>query len=94
MALTKIHSTKFDAQTDRSLKLVSKIFGTPISNIIREATKKHVEQLKQQAIFLKEGQDALEHINKTGLHLTEDEINTWLDSWGTDNELKRPKCHV
>lgn len=40
-------------------KSVSKALGTPISAIIREATKKYAAQLNQQAIFMQEGQDAL-----------------------------------
>jgi len=77
--LNIIHATKFDKATDELLKLVSKAFGTPISRIIREATKKHALQLKQQAIFMQDGQDALERMENTDKHVTEDEVNTWLD---------------
>jgi predicted transcriptional regulator len=31
---------------------------------------------------------------ETGLHVTEDEVNKWMDSWGTNNELPPPQCHV
>jgi len=73
---------------------VSKAFGISISTIIREATKKHAEQLKQQAIFMSEGQEALERMNTSGKHATEKEVDAWLASWGTKAELKAPKCHV
>ena len=94
MSLSIVHSTKFDQQTDDLLRALSKTLGIPISNIIREATKKHAEQLKLQSVFLQDGQDALERMSKTGQHLTENEVGNWLDSWGTENELGRPKCHV
>lgn len=28
-----------------------------------------------------------------GTHVTEDEVNTWLDTWGTEHEAEPPKCH-
>lgn len=92
--LSIIHATKFDEQTDKVLRFVSKALGMPISTIIREATKKHAEALKQQAIFMQEGQEALERMNKSGKHATEEEVGDWLDSWGADKELEKPKCHV
>jgi predicted transcriptional regulator len=27
------------------------------------------------------------------LHATADEVDSWLDSWGSDNELPAPICH-
>jgi predicted transcriptional regulator len=33
-----------------------------------------------------------EHL-ETGLHVTEEEVNKWMDSWGTNNELPPPQCH-
>jgi predicted transcriptional regulator len=94
VSLNIVHSTKFDAKTDELLRSLSKAMGIPISNIIREATKKHATQLKQQNIFLQEGQDSLEKMAISGQHLTETEVDNWLESWGTEKELDTPKCHV
>lgn len=30
---------------------------------------------------------------ETGMHVTGDEVEAWLASWGTSNELPAPKCH-
>lgn len=31
---------------------------------------------------------------ETGLHVTEEEVTQWMDSWGTANEFPPPQCHV
>ncbi len=30
----------------------------------------------------------------TGLHVTHDELDAWLGTWGTSNEPAAPACHV
>ena len=32
-------------------------------------------------------------IQATGLYATAEEVDEWLASWGTDNELPAPECH-
>jgi len=41
-------------------------------------------------------QDVLEawtEFQETGLHATAEEVDQWLASWGTENELPAPECH-
>ena len=37
---------------------------------------------------------AWEEYQVTGLHVTQKEMLAWLDSWGTENELQPPECHL
>jgi hypothetical protein len=30
---------------------------------------------------------------RTGLHITLDELDAWLKTWGTDHETEPPQCH-
>jgi predicted transcriptional regulator len=30
---------------------------------------------------------------ETGLHLTADEVNAWLRTWGTEADMEPPECH-
>jgi predicted transcriptional regulator len=30
---------------------------------------------------------------EAGHHVEDEQVTTWLNSWGTDNELPKPKCH-
>ncbi|SNS77601.1 MULTISPECIES: transcriptional regulator [unclassified Azospirillum] len=36
---------------------------------------------------------AWEKFQETGLHATAEEVDQWLKSWGTDDELPAPECH-
>jgi len=36
---------------------------------------------------------AWEEFQATGLHATAEEVDRWLASWGTENELPAPVCH-
>jgi hypothetical protein len=37
---------------------------------------------------------AWEHYVATGLHATAGEVEKWLTSWGTNNELLAPNCQM
>ena len=37
---------------------------------------------------------SLNHFQETGLRVTGDEVNDWIESWGTKDELPPPKCHA
>ena len=44
--------------------------------------------------FTQDADKAWRHYRETGLHATSEEVFAWIDSWGTSNELPKPKCHV
>ncbi|RJF89930.1 transcriptional regulator [Oleomonas cavernae] len=49
--------------------------------------------MSQRVSFADEAAAAWAEYQETGLHLTQQEIETWLDSWGTDAETEVPRCH-
>jgi predicted transcriptional regulator len=62
--------------------------------VMREAIQQYVDREEKIENFRQETLKAWEVFQTTGLHATADEVNTWLLSWGTDNELPAPECHV
>jgi predicted transcriptional regulator len=38
-------------------------------------------------------QASLAEYEETGLHLTHEELDSWLDTWGTSEEKPAPECH-
>ena len=38
-------------------------------------------------------EDALKHVDETGLHATLAQVMAWMATWGTDKELPTPLCH-
>ena len=51
-----------------------------------------VDQKKYQE-FLDEGLRALEHFKASGLHLTGQEVNQWIDQVTQGKDVELPLCH-
>ncbi|MGM0516663.1 MAG: CopG family ribbon-helix-helix protein [Pseudomonadota bacterium] len=61
--------------------------------LMREAIEQYVEREERRESFRKDTLKAWEDYQATGLHATADEVEKWLGSWGTDNEVPAPTCH-
>ncbi len=44
--------------------------------------------------FHQEGMQSLEHLKRTGLHVTHQEVSAWMNSLSTNNPLPRPQVHL
>ncbi|MFC0267293.1 CopG family ribbon-helix-helix protein [Kushneria aurantia] len=61
--------------------------------LMREAIEQYVEREERRESFRRDTLKAWEDYQTTGLHATADEVEKWLASWGTDNEVPTPTCH-
>lgn len=61
--------------------------------LMREAIEQYVAREEKRETFKQETLDAWEEYQATGLHATASDVEKWLASWGTDNELPPSKCH-
>lgn len=61
--------------------------------IMREAIAQYVEREEKRETLRQETLKAWDEFQETGLHVTADEVEQWLSSWGTENELPAPSCH-
>lgn len=61
--------------------------------LMREAIQQYVEREESRERFRKDTLKAWEDYQATGLHATAGEVEKWLASWGTDNEVSAPTCH-
>ncbi|MGE4334618.1 MAG: CopG family ribbon-helix-helix protein [Pigmentiphaga sp.] len=60
--------------------------------IMREAIAQYVEREEKREALDRDTAKAWEEFQATGLHATGDEVDQWLASWGTENELPAPAC--
>jgi predicted transcriptional regulator len=60
--------------------------------IMREAIAEYVSREETRDAFRQDTLKAWEEFQTTGLHATADEVDKWLSSWGTENELPPPVC--
>ena len=61
--------------------------------IMREAIMQYVEREEKREALNRDTVAAWEEFQATGLHATAEEVDKWLASWGTENELPAPTCH-
>ncbi|MGK2911039.1 MAG: CopG family ribbon-helix-helix protein [Sphingobium sp.] len=61
--------------------------------IMREAIAQYVDREEKREVLRQDTLEAWDEFQATGLHATADEVDKWLASWGTDNELSAPECH-
>ena len=59
-----------------------------------EAVKTYVAAKEDTARWNAEAVESWNHYKETGLHLTHNEFDNWLSTWGTPNETPVPLCHV
>jgi predicted transcriptional regulator len=58
-------------------------------NKIAEVQKRSAHALARNASC----RASLDEYRETGLHITHEELDAWLDTWGTTNEKPGPECH-
>lgn len=61
--------------------------------MMREAIQQYVNREEARERFKQEALSSWKNFQETGLHLTYQEVDGWLDTWGTDKEKEIPKCH-
>ncbi|MCF8211319.1 MAG: CopG family ribbon-helix-helix protein [Rhodoferax sp.] len=96
MALTAIApmSLKLGSEVREGLRSLSTIKKRPAHALAREAVEAYVKTELAREQFTQDSDKAWQHYQETGLHANSEEVFAWIDSWGTSNELPKPKCHV
>lgn len=62
--------------------------------LAQEAVSIFVEKQEAKDRLNQAAMEAYNDYRTTGLHITHEELETWLDTWGTENEQQAPQCHV
>jgi predicted transcriptional regulator len=60
--------------------------------IMREAITQYVDREEKRERLRQETVQAWEEFQATGRHATAEEVEKWLSSWGTEDELPPPEC--
>ncbi|MBS0495635.1 MAG: CopG family ribbon-helix-helix protein, partial [Proteobacteria bacterium] len=58
--------------------------------LMREAITQYVEREEMREALRQDTLKAWDEYRATGLHATAEDVEAWLASWGTDNELPAP----
>jgi len=86
-------SLKLDDELKGRVQQLAEIRRRSPHWIMREAIAQYVEREEKRDALRQETLNAWDEIQATGLHVTGDEVENWLSTWGTDDELPTPECH-
>jgi predicted transcriptional regulator len=89
----KTVSVKLDAETRSRLENLAETRNRSAHWVMREAISQYVDREEKREAFRQDTIKAWTDYQETGLHASAVEVDTWLSSWGTDNELPVPVCH-
>ena len=62
--------------------------------LMKEAIERYLEDEEAEQIAIQEATASLEHYERTGLHITFDEVKQWAKDLKTNRNAKLPVCHT
>lgn len=87
-------SLRIDSDIKTRLQAIAQRHKRSAHALAQEAVSLFVEKQEAKDKWNQEAIAAYNDYKTTGLHITHEELETWLDTWGTDNEQPAPQCHV
>ncbi len=90
---TRPIAIKIDNDTRERIKRLAEARHRTSHWLMREAIRQFVEREEKREAFRQDAINAWQEYQDTGLHVTGDEVITWLDTWGEENEQTAPVCH-
>jgi predicted transcriptional regulator len=86
-------SLKLDDQLKGRVQHLAEVRRRSSHWIMREAIEQYVEREEKREALRADTLNAWDEFQATGLHVTADEVQQWLSTWGTDDERNAPECH-
>ena len=86
-------SVRIDGDLKNRVQRIADIRNRSAHWIMREAIQDYVEREEAKEKFKQEALASWTAYKETGQHLTGEEVQEWLNRWGTDNETTIPQCH-
>jgi predicted transcriptional regulator len=62
--------------------------------LMREAITQYVDREEKRELFRRDALKAWEDFRESGLHVTTDEADAWLDQLEQGNDVEPPECHA
>ncbi|MGI1944750.1 CopG family ribbon-helix-helix protein [Shewanella glacialipiscicola] len=93
MSTIKPVSVKLDADIKARVEHLAETRKRSSHWMMREAIREYVEREEKREALQQEALRAWEEHQISGLHVTGDEVVSWLESWGSENEKAAPTCH-
>jgi predicted transcriptional regulator len=87
-------SVKLDAEMKSRVQKIAASQRRSSHWIMREAITQYVDRVEWQSEFDRAALESLEEFERTGLHLTHDEVDAWLAKLEAGEDVPPPECHT
>jgi len=61
--------------------------------LMKEAIQEYIKREEIRMNFIRAGEASAQHYKDTGLHISFDELSTWVDAVQTNPDAAMPVCH-
>lgn len=86
-------AVSLDTVLQKKVQQIMALQRSSFDSVVRQALREYVEREEKKMQFQQEAITAWQDFQQDGLHLTDDEVMAWLETWGTKQETEIPKCH-
>jgi predicted transcriptional regulator len=86
-------SIKIDDELKSRVRQLADIKNRSAHWIMCEAIREYIEREEKKESFKQEALASWKAYQETGRHLTAQEVQNWLQTWGTEKEAGIPTCH-
>ena len=87
-------SVKLSPELHSRVKSLADLRNQSVHAVMRQAIENYVTREEKREAWRKEGMEAWEEYQKTGLHLTNREVVEWMDKIIAGEKAAMPKCHI
>ncbi|MCX7217705.1 MAG: CopG family transcriptional regulator [Burkholderiales bacterium] len=86
-------SVKLDISDRERINVLASTKKRTAHYLMKEAIHEYIQREESRMNFINAAVASAKEFEETGLHITLDEMDSWMESWGTDNEKPMPICH-
>jgi predicted transcriptional regulator len=90
---TRPVSLKLESGDHDRLKTLAEARQRSAHFLMKEAIHQYLDREEARQAFKDEALDSWRAFKETGRHLSGQELDDWLATWGTPHERKIPPCH-
>lgn len=87
-------SVKIPPELHSRIKSLADLRKQSVHSVMRQALEAYVSREEKREAWRKEGMEAWEEYQKTGLHLNNGEVMEWMDKIIAGEKAQMPKCHI
>ncbi len=86
-------SVKIDAETKNRIQQLAVVKRRSTHWLMKEAIRQYVDREEKREAFLRDGVNAWEEYQATGLHVGQVEADAWMARLENGEDAELPQCH-